>query len=102
MPRIAARRGDGARLIAYGHAGIILDAEETAASPIASVQSGWSLLRFGDWHPINEPVPDGMLPASVIVSMANFERDWLLGFPPEERAQWLEDRPDTGDPPPQL
>lgn len=104
MPRIAARQADGTVLVAYGHAGLIVnenDAPIWIVDP-SFIGSVWSKIRFGEWEEVNEPLPDGFLSPEVIDLMADFEGQWLRKFNSEEFDMWLEDRPDTDDPAPRL
>ncbi|MFW5420929.1 hypothetical protein J0910_30365 [Nocardiopsis sp. CNT-189] len=104
MPRIAARQPGGTVLVAYGHAGLIVNEND---APIRIVDphfigTVWSKICFGQWEEVNEPVPEGFLAPGVLGLMAEFEGQWLRRFSGEELDMWLADRPDTGDPAPRI
>ncbi|XKK39910.1 hypothetical protein HFP72_03540 [Nocardiopsis sp. ARC36] len=104
MPRIAARQPDGTVLVAYGHAGLIVnenDAPITTVNP-SFIGTVWSKIRFGQWEEVDEPLPDGFLAPEVVDLMANFEGRWLQKSGGIQLDMWLENRPDTGDPAPRL
>ncbi|MFE7462280.1 hypothetical protein ACWFMI_25185 [Nocardiopsis terrae] len=104
MPRIAARQPDGTILVAYGHAGLIVNENDGPLWVVNPYFIGtvWSKIRFGQWTEVNEPVPDGFLAPEVVDAMADFESGWLQQYSGDELDMWLEDRPDTGDPAPRL
>lgn len=104
MPRIAARQPDGTIMVAYGHAAVIVNENDGPFSIVDpySIGTGWSKIRFGEWEEVNEPLPEGFFSQEVLDLMAHFERRWLRGKDDSIRQEWLEARPDTGDPPPRI
>jgi hypothetical protein len=99
MPRIVARRPDGALLVAVGHAGLVVhpDGYLPVVPEHLRVSMVYSLIARPGWEQVDEPVPRGLLAAAHIAAMREFDRQKMETAAPFEREFLERTRPDTGD-----
>ncbi|MCC5578077.1 hypothetical protein IMZ11_20835 [Microtetraspora sp. AC03309] len=74
MARIIARQADGTALVAIGSTGVIVppDGRIPADPSLATIVLVDSALAHPVWEMVDEPVPEGMLPAEIVAAMRAF------------------------------